>query len=187
MVYHSPETPIDNHFVLSLRNLKQGRYYTLFTYTFAHTDPWRLCLSLLGTLVFAPLVVRLYGFPALYAVSMGSTATGAILQLCDFKQLQANSPDIVEGCTGSEGAILALITVFACSSSQETISGEFNHFAIPWLAPLGIAFGSFVAWHEDLHEDWIPSMSYARSIGGILFGAGLWKFVLHPIFCAASS
>ena len=51
----------NNHFVLSIKNIREGRYYVLLTHAFAHSNLMHLGFNMLALWGFGKIIVQLYG------------------------------------------------------------------------------------------------------------------------------
>jgi membrane associated rhomboid family serine protease len=54
---------MDAHYVLSLKNLRQGRYYTLLTSSLTHFDLRHLAMNMMALISVGPPIISLYGAP----------------------------------------------------------------------------------------------------------------------------
>ncbi|KAF8863056.1 hypothetical protein BDZ45DRAFT_147574 [Acephala macrosclerotiorum] len=169
----SAARPINDHFVLSLANLRAKRYYTLLTYSFTHFDIFHLIAGLVGILAVAPRIITLYGLPAFVITWMGSSVVGGLLQIYHMKAVE--TAYVITHCVGASGAIYGLGTALACAFPDELVSVHGLPLVAPrWLVMASLAIWDILAWKNN----WYPNFGHLCHVGGMAFGAVFWTLVL---------
>lgn len=116
---------MDRHWTASLRNLGEGRWYTLVTSAFSHADPMHLAANVWGLVqVYRMMRFLGAGAPRVVALGLGSAVAGNAAYLWD----RATRPEAWERAIPGFGSS-AIITGMATAAAV----------ALPYL-PMGIPF-----------------------------------------------
>ena len=107
---------INKHLVLSSENIQAGRYYTLITHAFAHTDVGHLAFNMFAFYSFGQVVSMVFGTTALLTIFFGGALVGGITSLTLQKERRTGwGQKISQGYLGASGGCLAVSTALACA------------------------------------------------------------------------
>jgi membrane associated rhomboid family serine protease len=161
---------LHDHFVHSLKNMKDGRYYTLVTSAFMHQSIMHLAMNMIGLWGFGRLIVSGFGAPSFLVLYFGSVIAGGLTQNYVWeKRGQWNA-----GGLGASGGVLGVFAATACIVPR----GQMGFLFIPmpmWLGAalmVGLSVGG-------LQDRWLPTFGHADHLGGMAFGALLWLMALR--------
>jgi membrane associated rhomboid family serine protease len=76
-----PLKRVHEHLVLSARNVREGRSWTILTHTFTHLTLTHLAFNMLGLWMFGKPVIMLYGVRRFLALWVGAGITGGVTSL----------------------------------------------------------------------------------------------------------
>ncbi|QSZ30015.1 hypothetical protein DSL72_004533 [Monilinia vaccinii-corymbosi] len=159
---------LEKNFILSQKNIDEGRIHTLITNSFMHASYPHLFMNMLGLLYIAPLVSPL----TFVAVWAGAGIACSLASLYTWKRglhsNQTHEPSTVakEGC-GASGSICGLITMTAIRYPSLSWQIMFIPISFPgWLLVGGEAIYSILA----LNYGWHPYIGHAGHLGGTAFG-----------------
>lgn len=144
-----------NNMILSLRNMREGRWWTTVTSAFAHTDLLHLGVNMLALYSFGNNIVYLAGAKRFALLYLGSAAVGSLAQIGWWKS-QGVSERAVHGAMGASGAISGLLGATAYLNP----AGQIALFFIPMPIVVGVAAfatGSVAC----LHQGWLPGLGHA--------------------------
>jgi membrane associated rhomboid family serine protease len=155
------------NFVASRANLKQGRWWTLVTHTFAHTEWWHLGMNMMALWSLGPYLIALHGARTFALVWLTAGAGGAAVQIYwpeivreamkrkiiskPFGNVHGNELGL-----GASGSISGLFGVLAC-----TIPRVFM--------PQALLFAGFSA--VCLTYDFLPGVGHINHLGSMAIGA----------------
>ncbi|KAH8821653.1 hypothetical protein F5884DRAFT_768600 [Xylogone sp. PMI_703] len=161
----------EDHFVLSKRNVYEGRWWTLVTSSFAHTSISHLMVNMFCLWSVGPVLYSVIG-PAKFAILyLGSAATGSAFQLSWW------SHEKIPAWAGAVGASGSLAGVFTFTAGLWPNTGVNLLFFIPMRLWQGIAaFAGFSV--VSLAEGWFPRLGHADHLGGMAFGAAYIAYLL---------
>ena len=165
----------NKHFVCSLQNIREGRYYTLVTSSFTHFEMWHLFANMITLVSFGPSAVAYYGAANFLTVYVGSAiaCSGASLYFMRQRESKRGFRAREQGF-GASGAVLGMTTALACSLPRYRIL----LFFVP--IPLGAAtVGMAVFSLAALKEGWVPFVDHYGHLGGMAFGALWWLIALR--------
>lgn len=162
-----------DNFLVDLRNISAGRFWTLLTACFSHKDTSHALFNGLTFYFMAPAVMRLLGnkrFLALYFLG-GISSSLASLAWNTFVRHENVSSH------GASGAIMATIALYACAFPRNTF---LIFFVIPcpaWVFLPGILL--YDGWRSV--SDRRSTTDSAGHVGGLLSGIGyyVWRFGLR--------
>jgi membrane associated rhomboid family serine protease len=112
-----PTRWLNDNFTCSMRNFREGRYWTLLTHTLMHGSLGHLAFNMFGLYSFGPLVVLRYGVPAYFALWVGAGLTGAVCELYFTKE----TPGVERFCVGASGSILGIVTANAFAAPKSVM------------------------------------------------------------------
>lgn len=162
-----------NNFILSQRNINEGRYWTLITCAFSHNSITHIMFNMLAFWSFAPGIVTFYGVKTLAVVYFGSALSGSMAQLWWWNR---NPSRIQRSAAGASGAIFGLTGFMAMSMPFVGVGLLF----IPISIPIRTATAGMVALSvAALKEGWAPQYGHAAHLGGLVFGALWWAVALR--------
>jgi len=160
----------EKHGVLSLQNLKEGRYYTLLTHTFVHYQPMHLLANMVTLWSFGPPIVMTYGVPAFVALWVGAGVVGAATQSYFWL---THTPYATASAVGASGSVLGILGALTLAMPNWRIL----IFPIPFPIPLLAATAAEVAFSlAAIRNDWLPFVGHADHLAGTAFGA-LWYLI----------
>ncbi|RFU35898.1 hypothetical protein B7463_g464, partial [Scytalidium lignicola] len=161
----------EDNFILSRRNIQEGRWWTIVTSSFAHTSIPHLMVNMFCLWSAGPLLYGVLG-PAKFAVLyLGSSITGSALQLSWWAH--EKRPTWI-GAVGASGSLTGIFTFAAGLWPNMRMS---LLFFIPMRLWQGIAaFTGFSV--TALAEGWFPSIGHADHLGGMAFGAAYAGYLL---------
>lgn len=170
-ISQGPETPhvrawLRDNMTSSIRNIKEGRVWTLVTSAFAHASMDHLLFNMLGLWMFCPSVAVGLGSAAFLQVYLAGSIG------CDIFSLFWNrNADPRRASLGASGALCAIMSFTACLAPKSTV---LLYGIIPM--PLwGCVAGIFL---YDLYgsqrRTGSSSTDFAGHIGGTLTGVGLY-------------
>ena len=100
---------ISDNMVLSSKNVREGRYWTLLSHTFMHANPGHLVFNMLGVWSFGQPMAMLWGVPAFITLWIGAGFTGGLTSLALQKEENVRRRYI-----GASGSVLGLSVAMAC-------------------------------------------------------------------------
>ncbi|PMD31530.1 hypothetical protein L207DRAFT_572746, partial [Hyaloscypha variabilis F] len=165
----------DSDYVLSLQNLRAGRYYTLLAYSFAHFDIMHLLANMGSLLVVGPPIISLHGTPQFLVLWMGCSAAGGLLELKHWAMIEKEH--IVRTAVGASAVVCGLSTVVACADPKALVSVPLIGSIPAWLQTAGMAAYSLLA----MQYVWSPEVGHLGHFGGMEFGAFWWLVALPAI------
>jgi membrane associated rhomboid family serine protease len=161
---------LHDHFVHSLKNMKEGRYYTLVTSAFMHQSVMHLAMNMIGLWGFGRLIVSSFGAPAFLVLYFGSVIAGGLTQ----NYVWEKRGEWNAGGLGASGGVLGVFSATACVVPR----GQMGFLFIPmpmWLGAalmVGLSVGG-------LQGHWLPTLGHADHLGGMAFGALWWLIALR--------
>jgi len=165
----------NKHFVCSLQNIREGRYYTLVTSSFTHFETWHLFANMVTLVSFGPSIVAYYGAANFLALYFGSAMACSGASLYFMRERERKRVfRVVEQGIGASGAVLGMTTALACSMPRYSIL----LFIVPM--PLGAAAAGIAAFSlAAIREGWAPFVDHYGHLGGMAFGAFWWLITLR--------
>jgi membrane associated rhomboid family serine protease len=110
---HKPLQTINDHFVLSLRNLRQGRPGVLLTHSLTHFHFTHISINMSTLLSLGPLFTLLYGPQNLIFIWIGFAIASELLDTTYWEMSEKKG--VVKEAVGSSDAIAGLSTSIACA------------------------------------------------------------------------
>lgn len=159
------------HFVMSVRSLEPGRYYTLVTSAFMHHGAWHLGVNMLCLWPLGRGILMLSGTRSFLVLYFGSAIAGGVAQVYYWKANR--SPHASDHGVGASGAISGL---FAAITLVSPMSPSFI-LPIPVPIPMVVAalLGVVIS-VGGIQGRWLPGLGHADHLGGMAFGV-LWYLV----------
>ena len=102
--------------VLSLRNVREGRYYTVVTSAFTHLGLAHLAFNMITLYSFAPLVITTWGVPIFASLYFGAAVSGSFAELWWWKTHEVIG--VERKAVGASGAIFGIIGSIACAAPK---------------------------------------------------------------------
>ena len=146
---------------LSLSNIRNGKWWTLITYSFIHGNALHFTFNALTLWNFGPSVIRLFGSSAFVIVWLGATLTGAAGSLW-WDQKKAGEVSHV----GASGSIFAFTTMCALFEPKHPVA----FFGIIRMPIAGAMLGMVALSIAFLANSWFPHIGHAGHLGGVAFG-----------------
>ncbi|KAL4076039.1 hypothetical protein J3A83DRAFT_4088443 [Scleroderma citrinum] len=159
-----------NNFLVDMRNISAGRFWTLLTACFSHRDTSHALFNGLTFYFMAPAVMQLLGnkrFLALYFLGGISSSLASLAWNAFVRHENVSSH-------GASGAIMATLALYACAFPRNTF---LIFFVIPcpaWVFLPGILL--YDGWRSI--SDRRSTTDSAGHVGGLLTGIGyyVWRF-----------
>jgi len=158
----------EKHMVMSLQNIREGRYYTILTSTFAHSSVSHLLFNMMALWSFGPPIVGIYGVPTFAMLWVGAGLTGGVAQLYFWSK---NSPYDGYRGVGASGSILGILGALTCLMPHSRVT--LIVFPMSLLNSTLLTIGLSVA---AIQQGWLPSLGHADHLGGLVFGA-FWYLI----------
>ncbi|MCJ1248164.1 hypothetical protein MMC30_005381 [Trapelia coarctata] len=183
----TPVKRIHEHLVLSARNVREGRWWTLLTHTFTHFTLTHMAFNMLGLWTFGRPMVMLFGVRNFLALWVGAGITGGAASLmvesannaADGKGILGGKREGETSYIGASGSVLGIGAAFAATFPL----GSMYIFPIPvpmynWIAFVGYATYSVYAQTNGLQGN----IGHLGHLGGMAFGALYWLVRLRRPF-----
>ncbi|KAI9510432.1 rhomboid-domain-containing protein [Russula earlei] len=154
---------LQDNFINSYENLRQGRFWTLVTSTFSHAEPGHALLNGLTFWFLAPTALAVLGNAHFLALYLGSGVFASLASLAWNKHRNYHSH-------GASGAIYALASFFAFAVPNARFL-LFFVLPMPAWACIG-AIGCFDVYNAFTRR--FPSLDSAGHVGGLTAGALYW-------------
>lgn len=174
-----------DHFVLSQRNIDEGRYYTLLTSAFSHQNFTHLGINMYmlhQSTIFGALV----GLSPLRlsALALTSALGGSVAQLLDYGSREGEH-GVGRSALGASGMVQGMLVATACAAPLMPVFAMF--------IPIPIAYrtfvGGFLAWDAyNLYHtrsgnektNWMGStVGYGAHLGGAVAGAAFYLVAMR--------
>ncbi len=156
---------------LTLQNVREGRWWTMVTYSFMHFEPWHFTVNTLGLLSIGPNFVANFG-PVVFVLTwLGSAVCGAGVSLWWERRETQKNPGLLKESTryiGASGSILGLLTIDACMAPMQRAIIIPLTPAFPQIWVLAGIAGFSLA---SLMNGWLSNIGHAGHLGGMGFGA----------------
>lgn len=192
---HDPATParltarhqyMVDHYTTSLRNLDEGRYYTLLTPAFSHQNPGHLFVNMyvLHSATNIAAVVGL-GPLRLTALALTSALGGSVAHVLQESRMHKDRREHgtrAQGAHGASAMVQGILVATACAAPLLPVNVMF--------IPIPIAYrtvvGAFMAWdlygfYESLStegkakKNWMGlTVAYGAHLGGAVAGAAFY-------------
>lgn len=163
---------LNDNFIHSLRNMKEGRYYTIVTSAFMHSSLPHLAFNMLGLWGFGRTIVLCYGTPSFLVLYFGSVVAGGLLEnYMWMRRKQWN-----HGGLGASGGVLGVFAATACWMPHGTVG--FLFVPMPIWVGAALTVGISVGGMQD-PPLWMPSFGHAAHLGGMAFGALWWLVAMR--------
>ena len=176
-------------FVLSLDSVWQGKIWTLFTYSFLHSEsvPLHLIGNMLGVFFLGRALLPELGAKRFMQLYFGSVLIGGLLWLFSttLSQIGASGPAAFASpkVLGASGAVFGLLTMFACLYPNREIQ-VLLMFIIPvrvkpkTLAFIALGFSVFAFLFYELLGN--STTAHSAHLGGMLGGWLFFRYVHRP-------
>eukprot|EP00029_Vermamoeba_vermiformis_P014743 TRINITY_DN9857_c0_g1_i1.p1 TRINITY_DN9857_c0_g1~~TRINITY_DN9857_c0_g1_i1.p1 ORF type:complete len:289 (+),score=41.37 TRINITY_DN9857_c0_g1_i1:56-922(+) len=171
---------MSNNFTVSIKGLKEGRVWTLFTSAFSQSQPMHLGVNMLALYFLGSEVLRFLGpgrFLGLYALSGFFSSIGHLLWTSNIRNhsptpMQRNMAERASA-HGASGAIMATAVLFGCIWPRRTIMLNFFIPVPAWLLASGyVAYDIFGALSHNNH-----GVSNAGHLGGAAYGLAYYFYL----------
>lgn len=163
---------IDRNFILTRRNVSEGRWWTGVTYSLMHFNLLHLGLNMVPLWSFGPGILRLIGLPAFGGLWLGSsiTAAGATFVGDEWKRAKPNSSEVRDErkFMGASASLLGICTTTAYVFPTTTVA----LIPIPFPIQIRSAMVGFAAFSVMAYvSDALPFLGHSGHLGGMAFGA----------------
>lgn len=165
---------MNEHFALSLYNLQHGRWWTLFTMTFSHTDSAHLLINMVTFLAIAPSMLALTGATSFFGLYLGASLATGFASVASRWYLLPPEQLARFDAIGASGSVYALVTAFTCVHPTATFL-LFVVLPTPAWAVVGGIF-AYDAYRAAMTP--LIRVDAAGHVGGILTGLLFWRFKL---------
>jgi len=153
---------LQDNFINSYENLRQGRFWTLITSTFSHAQPGHALFNGLTFYFLAPTALAVLGNTQFLILYLGSGAFSSLLSLAWNKRNHHSH--------GASGAIYALASFFAFAAPRAQF---LLFFVVPM--PAWACIGAIACF--DVYNAFtrrFPTLDSAGHVGGLTAGALYW-------------
>ena len=161
---------LNDHFIHSLRNMKEGRYYTIVTSAFMHESLLHLAMNMVGLWSFGRVLVSGIGVPSFLVLYFGSVIAGGLTQDYIWEKRDMWNA----GGLGASGGVLGLFAATACIIPRGQMG--FLFIPMPMWAGAALMVGLSVGGMQDR---WLPGLGHAAHLGGMAFGAFWWLVAIR--------
>jgi membrane associated rhomboid family serine protease len=163
---------LNDNFIHSVRNMEEGRYYTIVTSAFMHSSLPHLAFNMLGLWGFGRTIVSCFGTPSFLVLYFGSVVAGGLLQnYMWMRRKQWN-----HGGLGASGGVLGVFAATACWMPYGTVG--FLFVPMPMWIGAALTVGISVGGMQD-PPLWMPTFGHADHLGGMAFGALWWLIAMR--------
>lgn len=162
----------NDHFVLSAKNIREGRYYVLLTHTLAHTSLMHLGFNMFALWGFGRTIISWYGLPTFATIWIGSAVLGGLLQLGYWQKTELSS--IEHSAVGASGAIFGLVSALSLIYPEMPVMLFFVPMSIRWCMVLSMTISL-----ASIKEGWLPWLGHVDHLGGMTFGFVWWLIALR--------
>ncbi|KAK4056640.1 hypothetical protein OIO90_002192 [Microbotryomycetes sp. JL221] len=154
-----------NHFTCSMRNLEQGRIWTLLTSCFSHAETSHIFVNLLSLYFVAQPVMMVLGNVGFLSLYLTAGVISSIVSITFAKFSKTSSP--MYQSLGASGSVYGTLACFGCMFPTTTF---LLFFVVP--VPAWLCIGGIFAWdcYGALYRRGGTTDS-AGHVGGILAGA----------------
>ncbi|KAH9845189.1 RHOMBOID-like protein 12, mitochondrial [Teratosphaeria destructans] len=154
---------LEDHFLLSERNVKAGRYWTLVTSAFSHIHLWHFALNMMTFRTFATVLMWAgVGATQLVTLTMGSALLGSLSMLWHYRTRGRDSGSAL----GASDAVMGLGSAATCLMPNSRWSLMF----IPISMPLWLLTGLYAGVDIYFLDSEISPIGHAAHLGGAMFG-----------------
>ncbi|CAO1619101.1 unnamed protein product [Jaminaea pallidilutea] len=164
---------MDENFVMAKINLEEGRWWTLLTSSFSHSDLSHIALNSVGLLFIGGPAARLIGTARTASLWVVSAVTSALASQYWRQTMPGRDPKV--GAHGGSGVICALVSVLACLRPKTTLLVGLIVPMPAWLCLAGL-----FAW--DAHQTMTNSSGRtdtAAHVSGYISGFLYWTLRLR--------
>lgn len=174
---HGNNKPLEfirKNLVLSLSNIRDGRWWTLVTYSFMHGNILHFSFNAMALLSFGLPITSVFGRSAFVIGWLGAALSGAAASL--WWEINKGDGRTLTNHVGASGCVFAFMTILTFLKPDHKVF-FFNIIPMPmWFATVGTV-GLSVA---SLANSWFPSIGHTGHLGGIGFGALYYFTRLRP-------
>eukprot|EP00026_Physarum_polycephalum_P015755 Phypoly_transcript_16514.p1 GENE.Phypoly_transcript_16514~~Phypoly_transcript_16514.p1 ORF type:complete len:249 (+),score=15.56 Phypoly_transcript_16514:43-747(+) len=170
------------NFMVSMRHIQDGRFYTLVTACFSHFNAAHLLFNMLGLYFFGPPVMMMLGVRRFLALYLAAGVTGNLVYVGDrlrrtnFDTRLARRNDSY--VLGASGSIYALSVFYALEFPFQTWY-LFGVVPVPGI----VAVGGFIAWDLFMANSGRQSnLAHTAHLGGAAVGAAYYYYLTRRLF-----
>lgn len=163
---------VRDQFTLSIRNVREGRYYVLLTHTLAHTDLTHLGFNMLALWGFGRMIVAWYGLPTFATIWVGSAVVGGIAQMGYW--MKYPHPGIEMQAVGCSGAVFGMLSALSFVNPHMRILLLIVPMSLRTSMLLSVVFSLYCINTEQLQR-----YGHVDHLGGMAFGAFWWLVALR--------
>ncbi len=172
------DTTLDRYFALTAENVREGKIWTLFTYSFLHSTGNLLHIAgnLLGLFFIGRALEPMLGSRRFLGLFAGTAITGGLLWLATHWQ--------VGGATiGATGAVIGLFTVYACFYPNQPMTFLLFFIVPVTLKPKYIAFTLLAveligfSFYEVMGAVSPFAIDHSAHLGGMLAGWIYYRYI----------
>jgi membrane associated rhomboid family serine protease len=161
----------NKNMVMSLRNIQEGRSYTILTSTFTHFNTLHLAFNMMTLWSFGRPLVAFYGVPTFIILWVGSGIAGGALQAYAWSN---NGPYHAHQAVGASGSIFGMLAVLTCITPKAQVALFWIPMTLRASTILTVAFSV-----AAISQDWLPFLGHWDHLGGMAFGAFWWLIALR--------
>ena len=173
---------ITKHAVCSLRNIREGRYYTLLTSSFTHLSPIHLAVNMFALKNLGPFIVSSFGpgtFLVLWAGGSLACDTASLywdwmVQQASRAQLRRPGGIVETRGVGASGSLMCMFAACVCTFPNAKVT----IFPVPIPMNAWVAMGIFTAGSVYCAaNNLLPFIGHVGHLGGMGFGVG-WYYIM---------
>jgi membrane associated rhomboid family serine protease len=151
------------HFVLSLENIREGRYYVMITSSFAHANGPHLLFNMMGLWGFGTTMVQIFGVKHFALIWMGSALVGSVLQLGYWQKTERRG--IKHEAVGASGALFGIMSALSVIFPRLPVALIIIPMSLRTCMALSVALSL-----GAINQGWLPSLGHVDHLGGMAFG-----------------
>lgn len=163
---------VKKHFVLSLDNIREGRYYVILTSAFAHVNGTHLLVNMMALWGFGKTTVQLFGLRHFAMIWWGSAALGSILQLEYWKKFER--PGLKYESVGASGGVFGIMSALSFVYPQMRVWLVVIPMTLRMCMTISVALSV-----GAIKEGWLPQIGHVNHLGGMAFGFVYWIVALR--------
>jgi membrane associated rhomboid family serine protease len=153
-----------NTWVLSPRNIREGRWYTLITSTFMHNGFWHLGFNMMALWSFGTLFARGFGVTRFTLLYFGSGIVGGLIQNWYWERTLPPGSDAA--AVGASGCISGMLGAMTFAAPRSNVLLLFVRMPI-WQSSLFAVMFSGMC----IQTSALPWIGHVDHLGGMSFGA----------------
>lgn len=170
----------NDKFSLSLRGIREGRIWQLFTFQFMHSSPMHLLGNCIGVYFFGRTMEELLGPKGFLKLYFLSGTIGGVCQLA-LDAILHGSLGAGAGVMGASAGVFGLIAAFAARAPDMPITMlVFFFLPVTFPAKVLLMIEGLIAFLGILVPGFMPGIAHGAHLGGMLTGIFFIKWINRP-------